>query len=345
MTIASSTKIVTTLDDQVWRQYVQQHPQGNIFHTPEMLAVLGRVKGHRSTLQAAVNEQGQVLALLPSVSVTLMNGVLRRPTTRAIAYGGVLCNPGPDGAAALADLLKAHNKAIRSQALFTEIRNLTDVTAIQPILRQRGYHFEEHLDYLINLDRPLEEIMNSIGARTRKHIRQGLRKGEVVVEQVTDPSQVKVCYDLIQKSYLAANIPLADGSLFKATFDILVPQGQAQFWLARAGNAYVAASVELPYKNVLYGWYSGIDRQYANLSPGELLMWQVLKWGAENGYKVYDFGGAGKPTEKYSVRDFKSKFGGDLVCFGRNTCVHAPALMRLSQVGYSIYRRLRLWKG
>jgi len=74
-------------------------------------------------------------------------------------------------------------------------------------------------------------------------------------------------------------------------------------------------------------------------------MWHVLKWGAENGYKVYDFGGAGKPSEKYGVRDFKSKFGGDLVCFGRNTCVHAPALMRLSQVGYSIYRRLRLWKG
>jgi len=31
--------------------------------------------------------------------------------------------------------------------------------------------------------------------------------------------------------------------------------------------------------------------------------------------------GAGKPSEKYGVRDFKAKFGGNLVNFGRNTWI------------------------
>jgi lipid II:glycine glycyltransferase (peptidoglycan interpeptide bridge formation enzyme) len=79
---------------------------------------------------------------------------------------------------------------------------------------------------------------------------------------------------------------------------------------------------------------------YADEVPGELLMWHILKWGAENGYRTYDFGGAGNPDEKYGVRDFKAKFGGRLVCFGRNTFVHDPALLRLSTFGYSLLRRL-----
>jgi serine/alanine adding enzyme len=39
------------------------------------------------------------------------------------------------------------------------------------------------------------------------------------------------------------------------------------------------------------------------------------------------------------VRDFKAKFGGELVCFGRNTCVHAPGALWLSKQGYRLLRR------
>jgi lipid II:glycine glycyltransferase (peptidoglycan interpeptide bridge formation enzyme) len=113
-----------------------------------------------------------------------------------------------------------------------------------------------------------------------------------------------------------------------------------KFWLARVGDAYIAASVELLYKGVIYGWYGGVDRAYTEHTPGELLMWHILKWGAEDGCSLYDFGGAGKPDEEYGVRDFKAKFGGELVCYGRNTYIHAPRLLRLSELGYGVYRHL-----
>jgi serine/alanine adding enzyme len=65
-----------------------------------------------------------------------------------------------------------------------------------------------------------------------------------------------------------------------------------------------------------------------------------LEWGVENGYRVYDFGGAGKPDEEYGVRDFKAKFGGKLVCYGRNVYVHSQVRLELSKLGYTIYRAL-----
>jgi lipid II:glycine glycyltransferase (peptidoglycan interpeptide bridge formation enzyme) len=73
--------------------------------------------------------------------------------------------------------------------------------------------------------------------------------------------------------------------------------------------------------------------------PNEILIWYSLSWGADQGYKVYDFGGAGKPDEEYGVRRFKAKFGGELVRFGRNKRVHYPLLLKVSQLGYQLGKR------
>ena len=66
---------------------------------------------------------------------------------------------------------------------------------------------------------------------------------------------------------------------------------------------------------------------------------KALKLGAASGCRVFDFGGGGRPDEDYGVRDFKAKFGGELVDYGRNTCIHAPRRFSLSRSGYQIMRR------
>jgi hypothetical protein len=334
-------KIIRLLDERLWQKFVDGHPLGNIFHTPEMFQVFARTEGHQPTLWAAVDHSDRPLALLLPVQITLIDGPLRRFTTRAVVYGSVLCVPGPEGREALRALLLAYKQETKKDVLFTELRNLSDLSAMQSILSDCGFVYEDHLNYLIDLNRPLEKVMQGIGSRTRKHIRRGLRKQEVLVKEITEQSQIKVCYDLIKRSYISAGVPLADQSLFEAAFEVLSPQNMVKFWLARVDEAYVAASVELLYKDVIYGWYGGVDRAYAKYVPGELLMWHILRWGVENGYKVYDFGGAGKPDEEYGVRHFKAKFGGELVCYGRNIYVHAPARLAISKMGYRIYRELK----
>ena len=334
--------VVQTLPEEEWRRFVYEHPQGSIFHTPEMFQVFSHAKGHHPTLWAAVGNDGHVLALLLPVRITLIDGLLRHFTTRAVAYDSVLCAPGAEGQEALARLLYTYKRQVKGELLFTELRNLSNREAVQPILREHGFVYEDHLNYLIDLKRPPEAIFQSIGRRTRKKVRRGLKQGEVVVEEARERKQVVACYDLLRQTYRAARVPLADRSLFEAAFDLLYPKGMVRFTLARLGQTPAAASVELIYKDVIYGWYGGVDRAYGSYVPNELLVWHILKWGAENGYGLYDFGGAGKPDEEYGVRDFKAKFGGELVCFGRNTCVHAPFLLRLGELGYHVYRSL-LW--
>jgi serine/alanine adding enzyme len=330
--------IVESLPEERWRAYVEQHPDGNIFHTPEMFQVFAKVKGHRPTLWAAIGANGDVLALLLPVEITLKGGLLRGLTTRAVVYGSVLYTPSPVGLDALGTLLHTYVQKTDRGVLFTELRNLSDLSDIQSILTNHGFAYEDHLNYLVNLRRSEEEIMQGIGRRTRKNIRRGLRRGQVTIEEAGQLEQVYICYELLAKTYAQAQTPLADCSLFETAFEVLHSRGMVKFFLARVADTYVATSVELIYKDVIYGWYGGMDREYGHCIPNELLMWYILSWGANNGYRVYDFGGAGKPDEEYGVRDFKAKFGGKLVCYGRNTCEHAPFLLKISRIGYELTR-------
>ena len=135
-------------------------------------------------------------------------------------------------------------------------------------------------------------------------------------------------------------MPLADQSLFNAAFELLYPRGMIRFTLAHIRGVPIATSIDLLYKDVIYGWYGGLDRTYKNSMANELLMWHILEWGSKNGYRLYDFGGAGKPSEKYGVRDFKAKFGGDLVCYGRNIWIAHKTLYQMSKNVYDLYRGL-----
>jgi hypothetical protein len=99
-----------------------------------------------------VSEDGQVLALLLPVQVTLKDGLFRRLTTRSIAYGSVLCAPGIPGSEALIDLLRTYSQKAGREALFTELRHQADQSIYQPVFTQCRFEYQDHLNYLVDLD-------------------------------------------------------------------------------------------------------------------------------------------------------------------------------------------------
>jgi hypothetical protein len=333
-----SITIVNTLPEEEWRRFVDEHPAGNVFHTPEMFQVFGCTKGYRPEIWAAV-EDGRVRALFMPVRITLMNGLLRHFTTRSVAYGSVLCAPDSEGQAALALLLETYTYEVDRGLLFTELRNWSSTEAVQPILQERGFVYEDHLNYLIDLSKPVEEMFRRISESGRKAIVRS-KRGGVTPEEVQDRSLLPIYYELLRQSHKRHSVPLADFSLFEAVFDILVPKGMAKMLLARVDDRYAAASLEVPFKAVIFSWYSGYDRAFRTVYPNDRLVWHILEWGAQNGYRCFDFGGAGRPWEPYGVRDFKAKFGGELVNYGRNVFVHAPLVMKTARTVYQLTRRI-----
>lgn len=332
-------EIVNSLPVDEWRRFVDHHPAGNIFHTPDMFQVFNAVKGFKPEIWAVRDANQQLQAAFFPVRISLSRGVSQRLTTRDVAFGSVLCAPGAESHEALRLMLREYQDSARKNTLFTELRNVSSMVDYQPELTEAGFEYEDHLNFLIDLDGPPEQVFKRIGKRTQRNIKRGLNQKRITIEQVFDRSKLAVCYDLLRKTYQLAQVPLPDQSLFEAAFDKLHAKGMLRILLANVEGVAVAVSLELVYKDTIYGWYGGIDRSYRSFMPNELLMWQILSWGAEHGYQRYDFGGAGSPDEEYGVRDFKAKFGGELVCYGRNTWVPSPVLLKVCDLGYSFFRR------
>jgi serine/alanine adding enzyme len=331
-------KIVQQLDESLWREFVEGHPLGNIFHTPEMFQVFSQVKGHHPTLWAVVNNDENILVLLLPVRITLLNGLFSHFTTRNVVYGSVLCLPRTESQEALAMLLRAYKCQVQASPLFTELRNLSDLSNIQPILQDNGFVYESHLNFLIDLQRPTKEIWHSLHSNVRTNVRKAHRMG-VTVEEITSPDKILAAYAVLAKGYKRIRTPLAHPSLFETAFEILYPRRMIKFYKACLGNICIGIAIRLLYKDAIYAWYAGADRTYASYKANDLLNWHVLEWGSQNGFKYLDFGGAGKPNEDYGPRRFKAKFGGDLVNYGRNVCVHSPRLLKLSRWGYQFTRK------
>lgn len=336
-----SVTIVRNLQEDAWRAFVESHPSGNIFHTPEMFQVFSRARMYHPELWAAQRSDNRLSALFLPVRVRVWGRPFGLFTERAIVYGSLLCAPGAEAREAADELLQAYNREAGRTPVFTELRNLSESGDLQRIFGRRGYVFEDHLNYLVDLGRPSEQIFRGFGSRTRKCIRRGMKKGHVQVVNVDGPEGLKALYRILKKTYRRARIPLADRSLFEAVLQILHSKGMARLTLAEVDGRAAACSVELLYKKTIYGWYGGMDRAYSPYGANEILHWDILRWGAENGCRLYDFGGAGKPGEAYGVRDFKAKFGGTLVNYGRNIRVHSSALMGLSKAAYGLLKKLK----
>lgn len=344
-------RVTRQLDESTWRAFVASQPGTNIFHTPEMAQVFTLAHGHRVATWGVVDPAGALLALLLPVEVTLGShvprlerGVARALTSRAVVYGGAACAADGAGPAALGALLAAYRRH-PARVLFTEVRHVCDVPGARAALRAADFTPERHLNYLIRLDRSEADLWAALSRSARQRIRSGERKG-VEVDAV-DPRAGALeidgtgeAYRLLETVYRRARVPLADRSLFDAAMSVLHPRGMCRLVVARLGGEVIGARFVLLHRGRMIDWYAGSDRSFAAFSPNEILVWHVLRWGREQGFDLFDFGGAGRPDEHYGPREFKSKFGGELVDIGRDVLVHTPLRLRLSRAGYGVIRRL-----
>lgn len=333
-----SVEIINEAPDKLWDEFVHRKSEANIFHTKEMFWVFSQAKYFQPELWAAV-KNGRILCLFMPVYISLFSSpILKRITTRAVSFGSVLVEDGTDGNMAISALISAYSRKAKKKAIFTEMRNLCDMGRLICLMKESGFYYENHLNFLVRLDNNPESVFRRIGARTRKNIKRIIKKGLVQIEEIREMDKIDECYNLLLATYKRAAVPLADISLFKAAYGILFPKGMLKITMARVDGQPAAVSFDLLFKNIIYGWYGGVDRKYRSFLPNELLTWKLLEWGCLNNYKIYDFGGAGRPGQKYGVRDFKAKFGGEEVNYGRFKNIHSKILYYPSVVLYNLIR-------
>jgi len=333
-TIVTDYKLISK---QKWNNFVFNHPDGNIFHTPEMVELYEATPKFESLVVGCFDEIQQLVGLLIAVIQKEYEGLLGKLTARAIVYGGPLVMGNSPAVASL--IIEAFDKLCKKKVVYSQFRNLWDVKKYSEIFSKQGYIFEDHLDILFNLKQGKEVLWKEIHPTRRKQINRGIKREiKTKIVDLLQPKELVLCYTILKSVYKEAKLPFPSIVYFTNAIKILIGLGYFKAVLALYINEIIGFRFFLTYKGLLYDWYAGSRPEHYNKYPNDILPWEIIKWGAENGYDIFDFGGAGKPDKPYGVRDYKMKFGGTLVNYGRFEKSHKPFSMAIARIGF------RAWK-
>ncbi len=332
-------KILANIDNKKWTQFVAKHPKSNIFQTPEMHELYKLTTNYEPIFLAAVNENDELQGVLLAVVQREHKGFLGKFSTRSIIWGGPIIKD--NNPAVLGFILVEYSKIIKGKAIYTQFRNQWEWSSKEKeVFKQNGFRIEEHLDILISLKTTGTGLLDGMHQGRRKNIRRAQRIPLEFTEIVEYKGLVD-CVQMIKKTYNRVGLPYPDSQFFINAHERFKGIGGLKVFAARYNGEIIACRFVLCHNKLIYDWYAGAQEKHLNKYPNDFLPFKVMEWGISNGYEIFDFGGAGKPNKEYGVRDFKLKFGGELVEFGRFERVHNPLLMKIGKLGMAIYKKIK----
>ena len=334
--------IITDFDEintKEFSEFVFNHPKGNIFQTPEIYEVYENTKNYEPMLLVVFDDKNEILGTLLSVIQKEHSGLLGRFSSRAIIWGGPIIKD--NDLEVLDFILNEYNKIAKRKAIYSQFRNMWEWKVEEKeVFKRNGYDFEDHLDIIHNLEKTDEEFFSQMHKGRRKNVRRAIKK-KVDFKEIEPKEELMKSLSLIQDTYKKVKFPMPDDSLFVASYNELYSKHFVKFFKAFYNNKIIGVRFVFCYKELIYDWYAGSSGLDSDKYPNDFLPFKVMQWGRDNAYKVFQFGGAGKPNKPYGIRDYKLKFGGDLVNWGRFEIVHKPILMKMGKLGFIIYKKVK----
>jgi len=310
-------------------QFVYHHPHGNFFQSTKAYEFFQSVENYEPVLLVAKKGNEMVGSLLAALMKE--KGIKGYFSRRCIVWGGPLVKEdNPHIAHGLLDKL---NQIVSSKTIYTEFRNLYDICWAQASFLENGFQFNDHLNYLVKVD-SLENAKRKLSKSKLRQINQSLKLGASIIEP-RNLEDVRNFYHILVKLYkekVKKSLPVFN---FFEKFYTGVSLGK--YFLIEQNNRIVGGILCPIYKDTIYEWFvCGKDGDIKNVYPSVLATWAPIEYAARNGLTYFDFMGAGKPDADYGVREFKSKFGGELVNYGRFLRINKPVLYFIGKVGVKV---------
>jgi FemAB-related protein (PEP-CTERM system-associated) len=315
-----------------WDSYVQNHPQGTFFHLIGWKNVIEKTFHHKSFyLLAESSEGGRTAAQQNRSTAALINSLTHSPinlstqcdptnpinsTNQVVgvfplfsvksllfckslvslpfaAYGGVLA----DNSEITNQLLERAKEITRSKGLqYLELRSrdegIENLPAKELYIRFRREIFKD-----------LDSNMKAIPRKSRRMVRVGEKEG--LTHQFGQEELISDFYEIFARSYHRLGSPVFSIKLYKNLFEEFKEKTNILIVRTREGKP-ISSVLTFFYKDEVLPYYAGSLFEYRELAPNDYMYWQLMKYGCENGYKLFDFGRSKIDT---GSSDFKRHWG------------------------------------
>jgi len=322
---------------KVWSDFVSNHPDGNIFQMPEMYEVYSATVGFDPVF-IAILEGDLIKGLMLAVIQTEVTGIAGRFTKRSIIKGGPLI---VDSEKEILDLiLTQYDSFVKRKVMYTQVRNWTENSQIKNVFKDHEYQFMEHMNILIDLQPPEEQLWLNMKRTKRNRIRKA--NGENITCRFEDHQFGLIdSYHVLKQVYSKIKLPIPRFEFFANLWLKSFDNARLLIYNAEFEDKVIATRLILAFNQRLYLFYAGALQEYNNKCVNDLMNWELMLWGKREGYQVFDFAGAGNPNKAYGVRKYKMKFGGTIIYPGRYEKVYRPQLFKVVKFGFYVWQWLR----
>ncbi|MBR5082881.1 MAG: GNAT family N-acetyltransferase [Bacteroidales bacterium] len=324
------------IDPVLWSELVEQSPMATWFQTREAYLFFDDLS-FLEAFAVAVESDGQLKGLTVGYIQKDGGKIKQFFSRRAIVVGGPLLSDEITDEE-LAFLLSALIKRLQRKAIFIETRNFNDYTRWRSVFERLGFGYEPHYD--VQVDTTSLELVNSKLDRNRKrNIKKALDNG-VVIDENPSADDLRQLYLMLEELYTTkVKTPLFPFEFFEKLRAI----SSSRFFVAKNAEGQllgglVCVALE---QRAVYAWLAcGDDYNYKSLSPSVMVNYAGVSYAAREGMPKFDFMGAGKPDDGgYGVRDFKLKFGGELVEYGRYVHVCNRLLFGIGKMAVKVLKK------
>lgn len=326
---------IASINREQWNELVRTSDVASVFQTPDCYSFYDSLS-FMDAFVFGVEENDKLTAVMVGYIQKDGGKIKQYLSRRAIINGGLLlANDVSDEA--VASLLEEAVQQLKKKVIYIELRNLNDYSRWQSIYQKYGFAYEEHLGYIVDTPSEEEMLMN-MEKRRRQTIRAAFREG---VEIDTQPTieDLKQYYGILENMYKTRiKVPLYPFEFFEK----LNAQPFGKFFIIKYAGKVIGGQTSLCLEGrTIYDIYvSGLDREYKKQSPSTIAVYASMQYAGNNDFAQVDLMGAGKPGEKYGVRDYKESFRGRLVSYGRNHYICQRLLYLIGVCGIKVLKLL-----
>jgi FemAB-related protein (PEP-CTERM system-associated) len=276
-------------------------PEGTFFHLSIWREIIRRSFGYEPIYLYA-EEGGRVCGVLPLFLVRSWIFGKSLVAAPVGVYGGIVAD---EERAAKLLLDKATRLAEEHRVRYLEVRGNpyapSSTMECADGTRARWSRKDLYVTFLSEIEATEEANLARIPRKQRRMVRQGEKHG---LRAVFDNRRLREFYDVYAASVRNLGTPVYGFAYFKNLVELLGEQ--CQVLLVEHEGRVVAGVLSFFYKDQVLPYYGGALKEDFHLAPNDFMYWELMRYAAVRGCRVFDFGRSKEGTGSY---DFKRHWG------------------------------------
>lgn len=309
-----------------WDAYVRQSDGASFFHLTGWMDAVERVFRHRPHYSLAVRDD-RICGILPLFEVKSRLFGHSLVSIPYAVYGGIAADD-PEADAALRK--GAESLACLMQVDYLELRGGG--------AQEEPWHGK---DLYVTFQRPIlptvEENLQAIPRKQRAMVRKGEKSG--LTSTIGGLEHLDLFYPIYAQNVRDLGSPVYPKPFFRALMENFPDAFILGVW---QGEKMVAGVLTFVHQGALLPYYGGGLREHFEAAVNDFMYWELMKYGCEGGFTLFDFGRSKKGTGSYR---FKKHWGFeptdlDYSCF----LVRAKEPPNISPVNPKYSAMINVWK-